>query len=220
MHLFDSFIARGDCLEDLGTILRHPNVKHLIRLPRDWVFYEFHHDLFKDPDFLVEGVWREKMERFPEIRRARVEMLNQERALLAPWYAKKKKLGDADALLASEICSYRISSLAPMRWIDFLPDAGWGSAAEFTITLEPVGAALPPVAYQLLEEWATCGRAAGELTPPSSLRTTTEPLVLPAQCSYYSGHWLVILWVLLSDARWNAGLSRMRIAVSEPAAAH
>ena len=69
------------------------------------------------------------MQRFPELRQARIEMLNQERALLAPWYAKKKKLGDADALLASEICPYRISSLKPMRWVDFPANEGLGISA-------------------------------------------------------------------------------------------
>ncbi|HZD95089.1 MAG TPA: hypothetical protein VE133_12590, partial [Candidatus Sulfotelmatobacter sp.] len=122
---------------------------------------EFHHDLFKDSDFLVEGVWREKMERFPELRQARIEMLNQERALLAPWYAKKKKLGDADALLASKVCPYRVSSPARMEWMDFLPAMGWGSARECAVTLDPANTTSPPSLYQLVQEWAASGKAAG-----------------------------------------------------------
>jgi hypothetical protein len=204
-------------VEDLEALERQPNVKHVLRLPRNWVFYEFHHGLFKDPDFLVEGIWREKMQRFPELRQARIQMLNQERALLAPWYAKKKKPGDADAILASEICPYRASSLTPMRWIDFQPTKGWGSAREFAITLDPVNTTFPPLLYHLVEEWAASGKAAGELSLPSGPPAAkTGPLALRAQCSYYSGHWLVILWVLLSDARWKAGVGSMYMAMSSP----
>jgi hypothetical protein len=90
------------------VLQKNPNVKHFTHLPRNWVLYEFHHDLFKDPDFLVEGVWQQKMERFPELRQARIEMLNEERALLAPWYAQKRQLGDGDGLLGSEVSTYRV----------------------------------------------------------------------------------------------------------------
>jgi hypothetical protein len=215
VHLFDSFLVREDCVKDLKTLEQQPNVKHVLRLPRDWIFYEFHHELFKDPDFLVEGIWREKMQLFPELRQARIEMLNQERALLAPWYAKKKKLGDADALLASEICPYRVSSLTRMRWIDFLPAMGWGSVWECAITLDPVDITFPPLLYQLMEEWAASGKAAGELRLPFGLPPVkTGPLALHMQCSSYSGHWLVILWVLLSDVRWKTGVRSMHVGVS------
>lgn len=105
---FDTFIARENCIVDIGVLQKHPNVKRFTPLPRNWVLYEFHHELFKDPDFLVEGVWPQKMERFPELRQARIEMLNEERALLAPWYAQKRKIGDADGYLGSEICTYRV----------------------------------------------------------------------------------------------------------------
>jgi len=203
-------------VEDLRAVERHPNVKHVLRLPRDWVFYEFHHELFKDSDFLVEGIWREKMQRVPELRQARIEMLNQERALLAPWYAKKKKSGDADAILASEICPYRISALTRMQWVDFLPTIGWGSAHECTVTLDPANTAFPPAFYSLLEEWAASGKAAGELSLSFSLERGIGPLALRTQYSYYSGHWLVLLWVLLSDARWKSGVSSMHVTVPAP----
>jgi hypothetical protein len=156
------------------------------------------------------------MQRVPELRQARIEMLNQERALLAPWYAKKKKLGDADAILASEICPYRVSSLTRMQWVDFLPTIGWGSAHECTVTLDPANTAFPPVLYSLLEDWAARGKAAGELSLSFSLERSTGPLALRAQYSYYSGHWLVLLWVLLSDARWKSGVSRMQVTVPVP----
>jgi len=211
MHRFDSFVARKDCLEDLDVIQAQPNVKHLIRLPRDWVFYEFHHELFKDPDFLVEGVWREKMERSPELREQRREMLAEQRLLLTPWYNNTRKLGDADALLASEICPYRVNSLTRLRRVDFLPGPGWGSARSVTITLEGGNGDVPRIVDQLVEEWSASGSTAHELEVGTIEKTETSR-VLSVSCSYYMGHWLIILWVLLSDGRWNSRIQRMRIA--------
>jgi hypothetical protein len=45
----------------------------------------------------------------------------------------------------------------------------------------------------------------------------TKPglLLLRAQSSAYSGHWLSALWALLSDARWKTGLHRMRITATQ-----
>ena len=215
MYRFDAFIARDDCVIDLNVLQGHPNVQHLIRMPRGWVVYEFHHELFEDPNFLVEGVWREKMERFPGLRQARIEMLQQEQSLLAPWYAKKKKPGNADGILASPVCTYHISSLGRMRWIDFLPDEGWGSAREFTLAVEAEGVAISAVALQLLEEWLACGKQTGELNLSGDLETRPGLMLLRAQSSAYSGHWLAALWALLSDARWKAGLKRMRITVAQ-----
>lgn len=214
MYSFDAFIAHEDCVIDLNVLQRHPNVQHLIRMPRGWVVYEFHHELFKDPDFLVESVWREKMQHFPKLREARVDMLNQERALLAPWYAKKKKLGDADALLASEVCPYRMSSLSPMRWIDLVLVAGWGSANIFTITLAAADATPSAALSKLAEEWAACGKGAGELDIASSLVVRAGSFTLKGRCKYYSGHWIAGLWALLSDARWTTGVRKMNIALS------
>lgn len=153
------------------------------------------------------------MERVPELSQARIDMLNQERALLAPWYAKKKKLGDADALLASEVCPYRISSLRPMRWIDLVPVAGWGSANTFTITLAAESAAASAVVSKLAEEWAACGNDTGELDVASGLVARDGSFTLQARCKYYSGHWIAGLWALLSDARWKTGVSKMSIAL-------
>ena len=211
MHQFDSFVAREDCLEDLAAVRVHPNVKHLVRLPRDWVFYEFHHELFKDPDFLVEGVWREKMESSPELREQRKEMLAEQRLLLTPWYKNTKKLGDADALVASEICPYRVNSLTRMRRVDFLPGPGWGSARTVNITLEAGNSEIPSIVDQLLPEWLASGSAAGELEA-GPIEKSGSTRILNATCSYYIGHWLVILWVLLCDGRWNSRIQRMRIA--------
>ena len=177
------------------------------------MFYEFHHELFKDPDFLVEGVWREKMERLPELRHKRMEMLDRQRALLAPLYASTRKTGDADALLASEICPYRINTLSRMRWVEFIPSTGWGAAREFTVKLEAVNAELPAIVDQLLEQWRASGTAFGELTI-DSVESTRTSRVLNARCSYYSGHWLVILWVLLSDGRWNSRVRRIHVTAS------
>jgi hypothetical protein len=182
-------------------------------MPRGWVVYEFHHELFKDPDFLIEGVWREKMERVPELRQARVQMLQQEQSLLAPWYAKKKRPGNADGVLASPVCTYHISSLDRMRWIDFVPDEGWGSAREFTLTFEAEGSSGSAIALQLIEEWLACGKQAGELSLSEGLEKKPGLLLLRAQSSAYSGHWLAALWALLSDARWKTKMQRMRITV-------
>lgn len=214
MHRFDAFIARDDSVIDLHMLQQHPNVHHLIRMPRGWIVYEFHHELFKDAEFLVEGVWREKMERFPELRQARIEMLQQEQALLAPWYAKKKKPGNADAVLASPVCVYYISTLGRMRWLDFVPDDGWGSAREFTLVLETGTSTVSAVASQLVEEWLACGKQSGELSLSGSVEARPGLLLLRAQCGAYSGHWFAALWALLSDGRWKAGLQRMRITVA------
>ena len=208
---FDAFVVRDNCIKDLEAVGSHANVRHVTRLPRDWVLYEFHHALFKDPDFLLEGIWQEKMRRFPDLREARIDMLNQERALLAPWYAQKKKLGDADALLASEVCQYRMSSLSPMRWIDFVPIAGWGSAGTVTITLAAEGATPSAALASLVEEWAACGKETGELDISSDLAARDGLFTLQARCKYYSGHWIAGLWTLLSDARWKIGVSKMNI---------
>jgi len=124
MPLFDTFLACRDCIVGMETLGLHPNVKRIIPLPRDWILYEFHNNLFEDADYLVEGVWEKKMQRFPALRQQRIEMLNQERSLLAPWYSATQKPGDADLFLASEICEYRVHSLNPLRWIDFEPSDG------------------------------------------------------------------------------------------------
>jgi len=136
MTLFDVFVARQDCVVSLDAVKRHPNVKRVISLPREWILYEFYDDLLQDPDYLVEGVWEGKMQAHPEVRTARITMLNQERGLLAPWYKATRKLGDADSIVISEICEYRIYSLSPLRLIDFDPSSGWGSGTAFTVTLK------------------------------------------------------------------------------------
>ena len=214
MHLFDSFLVREDCLTAPDQLQQHANVQHMLRLPRGWVLYEFHHELFQDPEFLVEGVWREKMIRFPELRQARIEMLNLQRALLAPWYAKKKKPGDADAIVASEVCPYRIASLSRMKWVDFLPAFGWGLPGKFTITLEKIGGAFTPALNEVLEDWSAIGRSSGELNV-SDPQKNAGSVTIQADCSYYSGHWQVFLWALLSDARWKTGIERMRITATQ-----
>jgi hypothetical protein len=213
VHRFDTFVVRDDCVIDLNALQRHPNVQHVLRMPRGWVVYEFHHELFRDPDFLIEGVWREKMERFPELRQARIEMLQQEQVLLAPWYAKQKRRGNADGILASSDCTYYVFSLSHMRWVDFLPDEGWGSAREFTVSLTAESDGVPDVASRLAQEWLACGKNAGELEPVGDPARTGHTLVLRTQSSAFSGHWLAALWALFSDARWKMDLQRMRITV-------
>lgn len=213
MHRFDSFLVRDDCVTELKTLDQQPNVEHVVRLPRGWVFYECHHELFEDPDFLVEGVWREKMERLPELRRSRIDMLNQERGLIAPWYAKTKKLGDADAMGASEICAYRVNSLTRMRWIDFLLADGWGSARECVVTLDSTSATFPSMLYQLIDEWNESGATAGELRVSSRIEPPDHggSLIFTTTTMHYSGRWLAALWALLSDGRWKTGVRSMRV---------
>jgi hypothetical protein len=140
-------------------------------------------------------------------------MLQQEQVLLAPWYAKQKRRGDADGILASSDCTYYVFSLSRMRWVDFLPDEGWGSAREFTVSLTAEKADVPEVASRLTEEWLACGEHAGELEPVGDPARTRETLVLRTQSSACSGHWLAALWALLSEARWKMDLQRMRITV-------
>jgi YD repeat-containing protein len=81
---------------------------------------------------------------------------------------------------------------------------------------DPANTAFPPAFYSLLEEWAASGKAVGELSLSFSLERGTGPLALRTQYSYYSGHWLVLLWVLLSDARWKSGVSSMHVTVPAP----
>lgn len=216
MGLFDGFIAGIDCTVGLEALRDHPNVKCVTRLPRQWVLYEFHDELFKDPDFLVGAVWRDKMQRFPEVRQKRIEMLNQQRALLAPWYAKKKKLGDADGLLANEICEYRISSLHPMKWIDFKPESGWGTASQFSLDLEFDGAKRNREELtNLLEEWTAAADGMILLNGGPRWSDSSSTMQLQAKCKDRSGHWIAALCVLLSDARIQTGTRKMSVLLGQ-----
>ena len=47
--LFDGFIVRDDCIGSWDALRNHPNVKRVVSLPREWLLYEFHHELFRDP---------------------------------------------------------------------------------------------------------------------------------------------------------------------------
>jgi hypothetical protein len=211
MNLFDSFVARRDCVVSLDALQSHPSVKRVICLPREWILYEFYHELLQDPDYLVEGVWEKKMQRFPELRQSRIEMLNQERGLLAPWYAAKKKFGDADGFLVSDICEYRIYSLGTMRWIDFEPSCAWGSAKGLTVTLKTESTSQPGLS-QLLREWEASSERRISVSNSTS---EADGLHLRIECNDYSGHWLTALWVLLSDGRWKSGVSKMTASLAE-----
>jgi hypothetical protein len=70
---------------------------------------------------------------------------------------------------------------------------------------------IPAIALQLIEEWLVCGKNVGELSLSQDIEIKPGLLLLRAQCSAYSGHWLAALWALFSDARWKAGLQRMSI---------
>jgi hypothetical protein len=212
--LFDTFIARNDCILGMRALRSHPNVRHVTLLPRDWVLYEFHHELFQDPDFLVERVWQEKMQRQPELRQSRIEMLNQERSLLAPWYAKKNKLGDADGLLVSEICQYRVSTLGPMKWLHFEMPAGWGKGITFALGLEAASnAKSAAVLSDFVQEWVDASQ--GKLSIPAGLEPTAHGFILRGKCGDNMGHWLASLWVLLSDGRWKSGVRNMTLTLDE-----
>lgn len=211
---FDTFIARGNCLLSVEAVRRHPNVRGVISLPRNWILYEFHHELFQEPDFLVEGIWQQKMQQSPVLRQSRIDMLNEERALLAPWYARKRKIGDADGFLSSEICTYRVATLSPMKWIDYDLPPGWGLADAFTIVLEhgndsARGAALE----QLLNDWR--GASNGTLSIPARLESAAGRFTVGAFCKENSGHWLAALWVLLSDPRSKAGVRKATVTIEQ-----
>jgi hypothetical protein len=205
--LFDGFIVRDDCIASWDAVRSHPNVKHVVSLPRDWLFYEFHHELFSDPDFLVESTWLDKMERFPKLKNARMEMLRQQRSLLAPWYAKKKRIGDADAGVPGETSMYRISTLGSMRWIPSELPRGWDSATRFTLNLEIAGSEPSPVLLELLDEWIAT--STGQISAPDGARSEADSVCIEVNFHTKSGPWLAILWVLLSDARWKNGVKKL-----------
>jgi len=213
MMLYDGFIVRDDCILDWETVKNHPNVKNAVKLPRDWLLYEFHHELFNDPDFLQEPAWRNKMERFPELKESRIEMLKQERGLLAPWYANKKKPGDADAGIPGEICTYRVSTLGPMRWILFDQPVGWDTATKFTLRLDISAPGPPAILSDLLEEWASASQ--GEIGIRGGIHAAASVGVEVLCKRNRSGRWLGSLWTLLSDARWKHDTKQMTVAILE-----
>lgn len=210
MPLFDVFVARGDCVVSLDALKSHPSVKRVTSLPRDWIFYEFYDELLQDPEYLVEGIWEQKMRDQPELRAARIHMLDQERGLLDPWYKATKKLGDADSIAISEICEYRIYSLSPLRLIDFEPSSGWGSSNAFTVTLKAPRASQGSLS-ELVREWELSSKSRIRLF--ENLVPGVDGFRLRAECRDYSGHWLVALWVLLCDARFSVGVSQMIASV-------
>lgn len=209
MLQFDSYVVRTDCVDSVDAIQSHPNVQGVIQFPEGWMLYEFHHDLFRDPDFLAETVWREKMERNPELRQARIAMLKEERNLLKPWYAGTKKIGDADAILPGGICNYYFCALNKMKWIPFDLAVGWGAAEKFTVTLEAPRPGTAGNLPRLIQEWLAAGRAA--LRCPAGLTPLPQGFALDIECSGKSGHWLAGLWALLSDGRWNTGVDSIRV---------
>lgn len=209
--MFDSFIAGTDCITALEDLRRHPNVRNVTRLPRDWLLYEFHHPLFQDPDFLDERAWREKMENNPTVRQSRIEMLNQERSLLAPWYAKRKKPGDADGFLTSEVSHYRVCTLSRMRWLIFNMAPGWGVATAFQVMMFAANASQSlTVLSQLLQEWIDA--SSGEIKASANPEPCPDGFILKATSSN-SSHWLAALWVLLSDARWKTSITKMTLTL-------
>ncbi len=210
MHLFDVFVARRDCVTSLEAVRHHPRVKHVTMLPRDWLFYEFYDDLFRDPDYLVEGKWERKMRDHPELRAARIQMLKEERGLLAPWYKTTNKMGDADSIAISEVGQYLIYSLGPLRMIDFEPSAAWGAGKAFSVTLHAPNTSRDSL-WQLIRELELAGE--GRVKLAGRLLATKEGFRFEAECEDYSGHWLVSLWVLLCDGRFNTGVSKVVAAV-------
>jgi hypothetical protein len=209
MYLFDSFVTCDECLRDVEALAGEPSVRHVIRMPRGWLVYEFHHDLFGDPEFLTEGAWREKMARRPELRHARIAMLAAQRDLLAPWHAKKTP--GAVGVLATPVCTYHIASPRRLRRIDFVPVDDWGIASEFSFRLEAESINRPVIALRLLEEWLACGESSGELRLVGSIETGAGVVSAQARCASYSGHWLAALWALLCDPRLKADAGRLRV---------
>jgi hypothetical protein len=211
MMQFDGFIVRDDCVASVDAVRSHPKVKNLLMLPRNWLLYEFHDELFRDSEFLVEPAWNLKMQRVPALKQARIEMIGQQRALLAPWYAKKKKLGDADAGVPSPTCMYRVCTLGSMRWLPFQQTPGWDSASKFTLQLDIGGSEPSPILVQLINEWL--GASAGEITASDGLRSGAGSGILDVISQKNAGHWIAVMWVLLSDGRWKNGVAKMNVVV-------
>ncbi|HUJ41019.1 MAG TPA: hypothetical protein VLW54_10760 [Candidatus Acidoferrales bacterium] len=213
MTQLDCYIVRTDCVECVQTVGEHPNVRQLTALPRDWILYEFHHEIFRDPDYLVEGTWEEKMTRSPRLRALRIEMLNQERRLIAPYYKDLKVPSDARGVLGTSVCEYRICAKGRLRFPTFEHGSGWDNLAAFTLSLEAApnraAAALP----ELISEWIECSQ--GSLTSMHHLQAIEGGFTLQGVCSGNSGHWFAALWALLADVRWKTGVSNMRLRRDE-----
>jgi hypothetical protein len=212
MPLFDSFVARTNCVVSIDVLKSHPNVKGIRLLPLDWILYEFYDEIHQDPDYLVEGLWEQKMQNHPILRQARIHMLNEERGLLAPWYNAKRNRGDADLIAISEICEYRIYSLTPLRFVDFDPSSGWGAGKIFTATFT-----IPETSYaglsELIQEWKRSSQ--NQIRLLEDLSPVAGGGRLRAECVDYSGHWLVALWVLLCDVRSSPTVSKFAVSIEE-----
>ena len=210
--MFDGYIARANCIASIDVLAAHPNVRGLVRFPRNWVMYEFHHELFSDPDFLVEGVWREKLEREPAIKNSLIALRSQEREFLSPWYAKKKKIGDADALFISEACTYRVASLSPLRWVEYGLDDGIDSEKEFTISLE-LSKGQTSVLDALIHDWINA--AENEVALIGGVEWTVGSAIIRAlRVGTSNIPWIACLWVLSCDRRWQPGVRSITASAS------
>lgn len=199
----------------MDAVKAHPNVRRVQPLPRGWVLYEYHDALFRDPDYLREGVWVRKMQERPELRAARIRLLNEERSLLAPWYAfKNGQHGDVDFIAISEICEYRMYSLTPLRMIEFQPSSGWGGANAFAVTLE-TESAFESELPQLLDQWELA--SGGRIRVVGESKKRNHVLQFRAECSDYSGHWLMALWALLCDMGTKTSVSKIIASAELPA---
>ena len=217
MFNFDCFIVRDNCAVSVEALQAHPNIRRLVMLPRNWLLYEFHDDLFQDPDFMAEKIWQDKMQRHPELRQSVVDMHTRQRELLAPWYAKQKKPGDASAMAASERCIYRICTLGPAQWIDWSWGPwvqGWGSIEEFSIKVRTVDSGGPSASMsQFLQEWAMA--TGGRLRGPSIYRSEEGGFSFAVRSGDNSGHMLMALWAMLSDSRLKFGVKSVSLFLEE-----
>jgi hypothetical protein len=205
---FDTYIFRRDCLTDPDALASHPNVKNVIVLPRDWILYEFHHALFEDPDYSGPE-WYFKMERFPALKQAAMEMIREKRALLRPWYEKKgMKHGDASHCTGTELTQYFIGSSGSMSQVRLQLELGWGCTRGFSLRFQsPKKISSLKAVSSLVDDLVEFGKTYGLVCREQTLASGS--LTVSMESNIVSSHWIVALWVLVMDSRLKAGIGEI-----------
>lgn len=208
MTRFNTYIFRRDCLTDADALATHPNVRNVIVLPRDWILYEFHHALFEDPDFNGPE-WYFKMERFPALKQAAMEMIKEERALLRPWHENKgMKHGDASHIAGTELTQYFIGSSGSMSRVRLQLELGWGCARGFSLRFQsPKKSSSFKVVSNVIERLVEAGKTFGLVCQEQSL--AGDSLTVSMRSNVVSSHWIATLWVLVMDSRAKAGIGEI-----------
>jgi hypothetical protein len=211
--MFDGYIVRSNCTIGMQELANHSKVARLRSLPRGWLTYEFHDPLFADPDFYTDR-WQAKMDRYPAMRQAQITMRTEERSLLLPWYEKKRKLGDADAIFTCGETTYMFASLTPLRWVEYDVDAATESSARVLLKLELTDSTEPPkILGELIDEWASSAK--GECDRASEVRWEHGSCLLSLSKPSGDLMWIGALWVLLCDRRWKTCVSKFTLRTEQ-----